>query len=142
VYKLVRNALGDAYRMELVARNVAAQVKAPPMASQRRPDLTVGDAKRLPEVIHGERLEALYVLALTTVCARIELLALLRDDIDLDSRQLRVQRALQRVDGKLRSVEPKTSTSRRTVVLPRLAVRYLREHKKRQEAERLALADA
>ena len=30
----------------------------------------------------------------------------------------------------------------RTVVLPKLAVRYLREHKKRQAAERLAPGDA
>lgn len=33
VYKLVRNALGDAYRMELVTRNVATQVKAPRSAA-------------------------------------------------------------------------------------------------------------
>jgi hypothetical protein len=37
VHTLIRNALGDAYRLELVTRNVAAQVKAPPMARQRRP---------------------------------------------------------------------------------------------------------
>jgi hypothetical protein len=29
VHTLIRNALGDAYRLELVTRNVAAQVKAP-----------------------------------------------------------------------------------------------------------------
>jgi hypothetical protein len=32
VYKLIRNALGDAYHMELVTRNVATQVKAPPIS--------------------------------------------------------------------------------------------------------------
>jgi len=49
---------------------------------------------------------------------------------------------LQRVGGKLQMVEPKTGSSVRTVVLPKLAVRYLREHRKRQNAERLALGDA
>ena len=34
VYKLIRNALGDAFRMELVTRNVATQVKAPPLRQQ------------------------------------------------------------------------------------------------------------
>jgi integrase len=43
---------------------------------------------------------------------------------------------------KLRIVKPKTSSSRRTVVLPRLAVSHLQEHKKRQNAERRALGDA
>lgn len=114
VYKLIRNALGDAYRMELVTRNVATQVKAPPLARARRPDLSVEDAKRVLEVVHGERLEAFYVLALTTGLRRGELLALRWEDIDLESRQLRVSRALQRVDGELRVVQPKTATSTRS----------------------------
>ena len=142
VYKLVRNALADAYRMELVTRNVAAQVKAPPLIRDRRPDLTVEDAKRLLSTIHGDRLEAFFVLALTTGLRRGELLGLRWEDVHLDSRQLRVRQALQRADGKLRIVEPKTSTSRRTVVLPRLAIRHLREHRKRQNAHRLALGEA
>jgi hypothetical protein len=66
VYKLVRNTLGDAYRMELVTRNVATQVKAPPLSSQHRVGLDLAEAKRLLKVIDGERLEALYVLALAT----------------------------------------------------------------------------
>ncbi len=81
LYKLLRNAMGDVYRMELVTRNVATQVKAPPVPRQRRPDLSVADAKRLLKVIAGERLEALYVLALTTGLRRGELLALRWDDI-------------------------------------------------------------
>ena len=142
VYKLVRNALGDAFRMELVTRNVATQVKAPPLNTKRRLGLDLAEAKRLLEVIDGERLEALYVLALTTGLRRGELLALRWDDIDLRSRQLHVRRAMQRVDGKLRIAEPKTSSARRTVVLSHFAVRHLQEHKKRQDAERLALGDA
>jgi integrase len=141
VYKLVRNTLGDAYRMELVTRNVATQVKAPPLSSQHRVGLDLAEAKRLLKVIDGERLEALYVLALATGLRRGELLALRWDDIDLGSRQLRVRRAMQRVDGKLQIVELKTSSARRTVVLPQLAVRHLQEHKKRQDREHLALGD-
>jgi integrase len=103
--------------------------------------LDLAEAKRLLKVIDGERLEALYVLALATGLRRGELLALRWDDIDLGSRQLRVRRAMQRVDGKLHIVELKTSSARRTVVLPQLAARHLQEHKKRQDGERLALGD-
>ena len=39
-------------------------------------------------------------------------------------------------------MEPKTDTSVRTVVLPRLAVRFLREHRTRQNTERLTLSEA
>ena len=73
---------------------------------------------------------------MTTGLRRGELLALRWDDIHLRSRQLHVRLAMQRVGGKLQVAEPKTSSSRGTVVLPRLAVRHLREHKKRQGAER------
>jgi hypothetical protein len=52
--------------MELVTRNVATQVKPPPLSRDRRPDVTIEDAKRLFHVLAGERLEAFYVLALTT----------------------------------------------------------------------------
>jgi integrase len=142
VYKLIRNALGGAHRMELVPRNVAIQVKAPPLARERRPLLSLADAKNLLQVIEGERLEALYVLALTTGLRRGELVALRWDDINFRSRQLHVRRAMQRVDGKLQITEPKTSSSLRTVVLPKLAVRYLQEHKLRQDVERRALGDA
>jgi len=58
VYKLVRNALGDAFRMELVTRNVATQVKAPPLHNKGRVGLDLAEAKRLLKVIDGERLEA------------------------------------------------------------------------------------
>ena len=117
-------------------------MKAPPLDRHRRVGLDVAEAMRLFDVISGERLEALYVLALTTGLRRGELLALRWDDIDLGSRQLHVRRALQRVDGKLQVAEPKTSSSRRTVVWPRSAVRHLQEHKKRQDTKRQALGEA
>ena len=142
VYKLIRNALGDAYRMELITRNVATQVKAPPLARDRRPLLGLAETKRLLQAIEGDRLEALYVLALTTGLRRGELVALRWDDVDLTTRQMQVRRAMQRVDGKLQFVEPKTASSLRTVVLPKLAARHLHDHKVRQDAERAARGDA
>ena len=116
--------------------------RAPQRRARRRARRAAPRSGAALDVIDGERLEALYVLALTTGLRRGELLALRWDDIDFTSRQLRVRSALQRVDGKLRSVEPKTSSSRRTVVLPKLAVRHLGEHEKRQREERLVLGDA
>lgn len=56
-------------------------VKAPPLARQRRPLLGLAEAKVRLQVIEGERLEALYVLALTTGLRRGELVALRWDDI-------------------------------------------------------------
>jgi hypothetical protein len=89
----------------------------------------------LLRVIEGERLEALYVLALATGLRRGELLGLRWDDIDMSSRQMHVRRAVQRVEGELRFVEPKTSSSARVIVVPRLAMGHLERHLERQDQE-------
>jgi len=48
-----------------------------------------------------------------------------------------VRHALARVQGKLVLLEPKTERSRRTLVLPEIAVGALRAHRTRQRMERL-----
>jgi integrase len=79
---------------------------------------------------------ALYVLALYLGLRRGELLGLCWQDVDLDESKLEVVQTLQRVGGSLRLVPPKTEDSARTTPLPPPCVEALREHKKRQFAER------
>jgi integrase len=66
-----------------------------------------------------------------------ELLGLTWDCVDLEDGNLNVKKALQRVDGKLRFVEPKSKTSKRPIPLTQLAVTSLRAHRVRQLEERL-----
>jgi integrase len=61
--------------------------------------------------------------------------------VDLDQAVLTVQRTLQRVDGALRFVPPKTHRSARPVPLSALAVRALRTQRARQAEERLAAGE-
>src|SRR5262249_40590509 len=70
-----------------------------------------------------------------------EALGLRWDDIDLDGGSLTVRAALQRINGKLQLVEPKTKRSRRTIPLPQVAVNALRAHRVRQLEERLLAGD-
>ena len=56
-------------------------------------------------------------------------------DVDLDARQL-IRFQLQRIDGKLTLVEPKTARSRRTIALPQVAVSVLLKHRARKEQEK------
>ncbi len=67
-----------------------------------------------------------------------ELLGLRWGDLDLDAGRLSVRRALQR-RGKTgyTFTEPKTSRSRRTIVLGQTAIAALRGHRRRQVEERL-----
>lgn len=104
-----------------------------------------------PEQVHmflkvakADRLEALYVLALSTGMRQGELLALRwRDlDLDLDNPTLQVRGTLQRTTNGLIIAEPKTARSRRRVALSPTAVAALRAHRLRQLNERLALGSA
>ena len=71
-------------------------------------------------MIRGDRLEALYLVALGAGLRQGEILGLGWTDIDLEGATLTVRNALQRVDGRLELVEPKSVTSRRVVAAPGL----------------------
>jgi site-specific recombinase XerD len=84
----------------------------------------------------GERLEALFVVALTLGLRPGELRALTWDHVDLDQGVIHIWRSARR-DG-----DTKTPGSRRSLVLPRRAAEALRAHQKRQAAEQYAAGDA
>lgn len=99
--------------------------------------LDPAQARRLLDVIRGDRLEALYTVALAVGLRQGEALGLRWEDVDLDAGMMNVRHALQRVDGRLVLVEPKSHTSRRTIALPAGTVAALREHRRRQLEERV-----
>jgi integrase len=72
----------------------------------------------------GDRLKALYVVAITTGMRQGELLGLRWQDVDLEHRRLQLVRQL------------KNRQSRRAVLLPELAATALVDHRARQAAER------
>ncbi len=86
----------------------------------------------------GDRLEALYVLAITTGMRQGELLALRWSSVNLKAKRLAVTETLQRDGGHFRFEEPKTKASRRQVEVSELAIEALRQHRRRQVQERLA----
>jgi integrase len=142
VHGVLRNALADAERMDLVSRNVAKSVRPATIRRTERRALTPDEARKLLHVMVGDRLEAVFVLALSTGLRRGELLGLRWADVDLDGGALFVRRAVQRIDGALRFVAPKTHRSTRPVPLPALAVQALRAHRSRQARERLAAGES
>lgn len=141
VHGLIRNALGDAEREELVHRNAAKSVRPPSVQQVERRALTVDEAKRLLEVLAGHQLEALFVCALTVGLRRGELLGLRWSDIDFDAGVLTVRQTVQRADGRLQFVAPKTHRSRRTVPVPAQTLALFRSHRRHQAAARLAAGE-
>ena len=138
LHRFLHRALGQAVRWNLVARNVAGLVDPPRMARYEHVAFSPEQAERFLAAIRGDRLEALYVLALVTGLREGELLGLRWPDVDLDASTVAVRGSMQSDEhGRLVIDETKTRGSRRLVVLPRLAVAALVRHRAVQARERL-----
>lgn len=134
---VLRQALGQAERWDLVTRNVAKLTQAPRVPRHEIRPLTPAEAGRFIEAISGDRLEALYLTALAVGLRQGELLGLTWSDLDLAGATVTIRHALQRIDGRLVLVEPKSATSHRTLALPAIVVQALHEHAVRQRRARL-----
>ena len=134
---LLRIALNRAMRWGLVARNVAALADSPRIERFDIRMLTQAEANRLLRATEGDRLAAVYSVALALGLRQGEALGLSWEDVDFTSRRLHVRHGLQRVGGALRLVEPKTRQSRRTIALPSIVIEALLHHRAVQSKERL-----
>jgi len=135
LHKALKAAVADG----LIPRNVTAGIKLPKLSREEIDPLSREESRCLLEAAKGERLEALYVLALHTGMRQGEILALKWDNVDLEAGTLRVRRTLTKT-GKVYAIgEPKTRNSRRVIRLTAAAVGALRTHLSRQleEMERM-----
>ena len=138
---VLRRALGQALKWGLVKRNVATLVDPPRSKRPTVRPLSPQQVATFLDAAGGHRLEALFAAAIATGLRQGELLGLRWQDVDLDAGILHVRHAMQRVDGALTLVEPKTERSRRTLSLPVPTVAALRAHQDRQAFERAAAGD-
>jgi len=139
---VLRRALGQGVRWSLIARNPAALVDAPRQVRHEIEPLSPAECRWLLDQVKGDRLEALYVVALASGLRQGELFGLGWGDVDLDAATVTVRRAWGITATGPGFCEPKSERSRRTVQLPAVAVAALREHRKRQLSERLRMGPA
>jgi integrase len=145
MHVVLRRALSHAVSDGVIPRNAADNVK-PPRASapgeEIRP-LNSVECCAFLEASRGERLEALYVLAVHCGLREGELLALRWEDVDLEVANpvLLVRHTLTRgEDGRGYVIGASTKSGKgRRVRLTRQAVASLKDHRMRQLEERMSL---
>jgi integrase len=137
VHATLHKALRQAVHDGLILRNVTEAVKPPQIHREEINPLTPEQAKTLLETVRAEddRLEALYVMAITTGLRQGELLGLKWDDVDPEAGTLQVRRTLTTAKGGPVLSAPKTKGSRRSVKLSQTARGALRSHLERQLGE-------
>jgi integrase len=94
-------------------------------------------AMRLP-MAFASRSRPEYFTALSLGLRQGEILGLSWKDLDLEKKTIGVNKSLQRVDGVLTLVEPKTEKSRRTLIIPDTLAKLLKQRGSAQLEERLA----
>jgi integrase len=135
-HAVLRRALKQAKRWGMVDRNVAEDVDPPRLKREEIQPLNREQTRRLLETAEGDRLHALYVVAVTASLRPGELLALRWSDVDLEAGTLRINRAFS--SGEF--VTTKTPRSRRKIELSNTARAALRSHRKRQLEEQMKRA--
>jgi integrase len=139
---MLHKALDHAVRWGLVPRNVCDAVSLPKKTRHEMQPLTEKQARQLLIAARGHSLEGLLTLAVTTGMRSGELLALKWQDINFDTGSLHIRRTMGYISGRgYLEFEPKTSRSRRKIVLPPFVCEALKQHRTRQLEARLKAGD-
>lgn len=159
VRSVLRNCLRRAVQDGLIERNPAQLTDAVKVPNVERRTLSYAEALRFLESVRGDRLEALFVLALYLGLRQSELLGLRWSDVEIVSRGswtrdedppgatrasprtttpaggdprapiLHVRQTLHHVEGATILTPPKTKRSERTIPLPPEVVQALQRHR-------------
>lgn len=137
MHAVLRMALNQAERWSMVPRNVARLVDPPTVHPPKVDPFSPDEARQFLTAVKGHRLEALFVLALTTGLRQGELLGLTWHDVDLGDGRIHVRQTLHWATHKRTwsLAEPKTERSRRSLDLPTITLVALEEHRLRQNME-------
>lgn len=139
IHTIVHKVLADAVDADLITRNVADRAK-PPRPTRRATcgiqSWTAEELRSFLDNVTGVRLEAVWRLAAMTGMRRGEVLGLRWSDVDLDSARLSVRQALVAVGYEVVTSTPKSHYAR-VIDLDAETVTKLREHRRRQDGERV-----
>jgi integrase len=132
-HHVLHGALQSAYMQELILSNPASRTEhEKPKAAKMQP-LDGEQVKALFAAARGDRLEALFMMAVYGGFRIGEILALRWSDVDMEKGVIRVQHTMSR-KGKL---TPPKSGKGREVHLASAALEALKSHRARQAEERL-----
>lgn len=133
IYAVLHAALESAVNFDLLLKNPLRPIRKPRQTHRTNDTFTRPEAWRFLAAAGGDRMGALYVVALSTGMRQGELLALRWRDVRLDEGSLSVRETLQRRGD---TSAPKTRAGSRRVALSPMALEALAAHRARQAQER------
>jgi integrase len=138
-HRLLSKALKEAARHDLVVRNVASD-EAPPRVEREEVTILTGQQVRdVVEALRGTPVYTKVIVGLFTGVRRAEILGLRWSRVDLDAKVISVREAVEETNAGLRLKEPKSKAGKRDITLPDIVVDTLRDYRRQQLEQRLAL---
>jgi integrase len=129
IHTILHKALKQAVKWSLIPRNITEAVDPPREQKQEIKPLNEEEVRTLLKAVRGDKLEALYVVAITTRMRSGELLGLRWEDIDLQAGIIQVKRTV--FNGQIEA--PKTLKGKRSIKLTQASIKALQEHQKVSE---------
>ena len=139
IHALLHKALTQAVNDGLIPRNVTDAVKAPRQQRKEMKTFTPEQVHAFLDAAKGDRLRALYIVAIHTGLRQGELFGIRWEDVDFEAGTVSVHRTLSGAKGGPTFTTPKNDKARRVRLTPQ-AIEALRDHRKRQLEERMRLA--
>jgi integrase len=137
-HKLLGKALSDAERDGMIAKNICRVQRVPRVQAQET--VIVRDIPGLIEKLRGEPLYALAMTALWTGTRLGEALALRERHVDLDRGVIEIREALEETTAHgVRFKPTKTAAGKRTITLPDIAIKVLRDRRRELLERRMHL---
>lgn len=144
LHVVLRGALSQAVKWELLARNPAAAIARPERAQAAIAFWTTEQSARFLDLEGNDpRFGLIWRLAILTGMRRGELMALQWSDIDLARKTISIARTITKGPNgsEVMGVTTKTKNSSRTIPVPASCLEPLRLHRTRQLERRLASID-
>jgi integrase len=139
-HRLLTKSLREAGRDKLIVSNPIVGVSPPKVPREEIEILSPEEVRLVTTELRGHPIYAKAIVSLFTGLRRSEILALRWGAIDWERKSLRVTEALEETTaGGLAFKCPKSDAGKRTVTLPDVAIDVLREQRRRQLEQRMAL---
>jgi len=136
VHVTLHCAFSQAVKEGFIGHNPMEAVERPKVETKRYGIFTEEQARTFIAAAKGHPHEALFFLALTTGMRKGEILGLMWSDVDWEKSILRVDRQLQPVSYEGGALVPtKTKSGRRHIMIGKVAIALLKEHRERQEMQ-------
>lgn len=142
VHTILHRVFKDAVKWGRLSRNPADAADPPRAVASGGPGMVTWSAQdlgRFLDGVRGDRLYGAYLLLATSAMRRGEALGLRWADLDLTDGRAAIRQTVIAIHHQVLFGTPKTAKGRRTVTLDAVTVAALREHRKRQNEERLQI---